>query len=63
MGKENLKKIFCLAMLLGFFVSCSSSTNKSVKEDVNEKTEEVTEKIKKREGYCSPLDKAMNKCK
>ena len=62
MGEEIMKRILCLAWLVCVFASCSSSTNKAVKEDVNEKTEEVTNKIKKRKGYCSPLDKAMNKC-
>ncbi len=63
MGKKNMKKILCSLMLLSFIASCSSSTNEQIKEDVNEKTEEVTNKVKKRKGYCSPLDKAMNKCK
>ncbi|WP_372655057.1 hypothetical protein [Halobacteriovorax sp.] len=58
-----MKKIMCSLMLAAFITSCSSSTNQAIKEDVNQKTEEVTNKVKKREGYCSPLDKALDKCK
>ncbi len=62
MGEEIMKKIICSLVVILFIASCSSSTNQAIKEDVNEKTEEVTNKVKKRKGYCSPLDKAMNKC-
>ncbi|GEM_PF-6146857 len=63
MGEEIMKKILCYSMLMILITSCSSSTNQAIKEDVNEKTEEVTNKVKKRKGYCSPLDKALDKCK
>lgn len=33
------------------------------KEKVNTDLKDVSKKVEKRKGYCSPLDKMMNKCK
>lgn len=63
MGEEIMKKCIYFIVVLLFITSCSSSTNEAIREDVNEKTEEITNKVKKRKGYCSPLDKALDKCK
>lgn len=60
-----MKKLFALVLLLTF-TACS--TNKDGKmvfdpKPVDEAVDKATSKIKKRKGYCSPLDQKLGKCK
>lgn len=61
MGEKIMKKILLLAVLFGL-VACSTANQKKGSDNVNKNTKSQADKIKKRDGYCSPLDKATGGC-
>jgi PBP1b-binding outer membrane lipoprotein LpoB len=60
MGEKIMKSLLVISLVL--LVSCSTKSQKTTQKNMNNATDEVTEKVKKRDGYCSPLQKAMGEC-
>ncbi len=60
MGEKIMKNLLMISLVL--LVSCSTKSQKTTQKNMNDAMEEVTNKVKKRDGYCSPLEKAMGEC-
>ncbi|WP_127715089.1 hypothetical protein [Halobacteriovorax sp. HLS] len=59
------KKIVRILILMTFATtvsSCSTANQKKASENINKNSQEIYNKVKKKEGYCSPLDKATGGC-
>jgi starvation-inducible outer membrane lipoprotein len=61
MGEKIMKKLLMLAVLFGL-VACSTANQKKGSENASKNTNSAVDKIKKKDGYCSPLDKATGGC-
>ena len=61
MGEKIMKKILMLAVLFSF-VACSTANQKKGSDNASKNTSNQMDKIKKKEGYCSPLDKVTGGC-